>query len=210
MKREVWMEQFTNLLVSYGNTCHSMGEGDASPEQVRGHRFQVIQFVDKMFDPAKPVPQPGKANLTPAEMLSAAITLAAKKFDGVFDKGGQPYILHCLKVMHYLKTDDLELQCIAVLHDVIEDCGFTVNDFQALGFSDRVIDGVVAMTKFDGYGEQEYLDQILENADAIRVKLADLRHNSDIRRLKGLRPKDFERLEKYHRMFVRLKEAASG
>ena len=54
------------------------------------------------------------------KLLSEAIKLATNFHDGQFDKAGVPYILHCIKVMHYLKTDDEELQCIAILHDILE------------------------------------------------------------------------------------------
>jgi (p)ppGpp synthase/HD superfamily hydrolase len=55
------------------------------------------------------------------ELLGKVLVLATNAHAGQFDRGGKPYILHPLKVMHYLKTDDEELQCIALLHDVIED-----------------------------------------------------------------------------------------
>lgn len=63
------------------------------------------------------------------QMLNKAIVLAATHHDGQFDKSGLPYILHVMKVMHYLKSNDEELNCIAVLHDIIEDTSCT---FQAM------------------------------------------------------------------------------
>ena len=53
-------------------------------------------------------------------LLSEMIKLVVNAHDGQLDKAGKPYILHCLKVMHYLKTDDEQLQCIALGHDL---CG---------------------------------------------------------------------------------------
>jgi hypothetical protein len=50
------------------------------------------------------------------------------------------------------------------------------------------------------------MERIKQNPDAIRVKLADLRHNSDIRRLKGVTEKDIKRIAKYHSMYLELKE----
>ena len=44
------------------------------------------------------------------------------------------------------------------------------------------------------------------NPDAKRVKREDLRDNSDITRLKGLRKKDFDRLEKYSKAFIYLSD----
>lgn len=139
-------------------------------------------------------------------MLATAIALAAERHKGQFDKGGMPYILHPLKVMHYLKSDDLELMAIAVLHDVAEDTTTTYQEMRELGLSERIIAGVMALTKVPGETQDEYMSRIKANIDAIRVKLADLRHNSDIRRLKGIRDKDIERLRKYNLMYLELKE----
>jgi GTP diphosphokinase / guanosine-3',5'-bis(diphosphate) 3'-diphosphatase len=131
-------------------------------------------------------------------MLSAAILLATNAHAGQYDKAGQPYILHALKVLHYTKSDDEELQCIAVLHDVVEDCDVSWEDLVRAGMSDRVIRGVMALTKQRGQSYAEYKNLVFANADAMRVKLADLRHNSDIRRLKGISERDRARILRYH------------
>jgi (p)ppGpp synthase/HD superfamily hydrolase len=145
------------------------------------------------------------------EQLSKMILLATTRHSGQFDKGGSPYILHCLKVMHYLKTDDEELQCIALGHDLIEDTYSCLSEGVRMlskeGFSDRIISGIVALTKIEGQTYDRYKELVKANHDAIRVKMADLRHNTDIRRLKGLRQKDFERIERYHRFYLELKDA---
>lgn len=139
--------------------------------------------------------------------LAKAIALAADRHKNQFDKGGKPYILHVLKVMHYTKSDDLEILQIAVMHDIVEDTDLTYADLRAMGFSERVIAGVRALTKVKGQTHEEYLAGILANLDAIIVKMADLRHNSDIRRLKGVTEKDVKRVVKYHNMWVMLKDA---
>jgi len=141
------------------------------------------------------------------ELLNKMLTLAVNKFDGVYDKGGQPYILHCLKVMYYTKTDDEELQCIALGHDLIEDTDVTAEYLLSLGFTDRIVLGIVAMTKVkENFSQEVYMMQLRGNKDATRVKLADLRHNSDIRRLKDVGEKEIKRLSKYHSMYLELKE----
>jgi (p)ppGpp synthase/HD superfamily hydrolase len=140
--------------------------------------------------------------------LAMAISVASSKFFNIFDKGGAPYILHCLKVMHYLKTDDLELMAAAVLHDIIEDTDVTYEDLRNYGFSERVIAAVRAMTKMRGQSYEEYKLQVKANPDAVRIKMADLRHNSDIRRLKGVTEKDIRRIEKYMKFYNELKEMA--
>lgn len=145
--------------------------------------------------------------LHPAAQLAMMIKLAATHHMKQFDKGGRPYVLHVLKVMHYLKDkDDDELNCIAVGHDLVEDTPVKPIDLERLGMSNRVISGIARLTKVNGQTHDEYLKGILESYDACRVKLADLRHNTDIRRLKGLRPKDLQRIQKYHKMHMQIKD----
>lgn len=142
------------------------------------------------------------------QMLNKMLVLVTNKFDGKFDKGGQPYVLHCLKVMYYTKSDDEELQCIALGHDLVEDTDVTYKELSEMGFTPRVINGIAALTKMPGQTSEEYLTGIKNvGTDAIRVKLADLRHNSDIRRLKGVTEKDLKRIAKYHAMFLELNQA---
>lgn len=139
-------------------------------------------------------------------MLSTAIAFAAFQHKNQFDKGGVPYILHTLKVMHYLKTDDIELMCIAVLHDVIEDCHVTSIQLRELGMSERVIAGVIAMTKKNKESEEDKFIRLSSNKDAVLVKLCDLRHNMDIRRLKGVQEKDLKRMNAYCELYTKLNE----
>lgn len=144
--------------------------------------------------------------LNPAQQLAKAIELAGKLHYDQFDKGGRPYVLHVLKVMHYLKSDDDELNSIAVMHDLVEDTEITFEALSIMGFSGRVIDGVRRLTKQRGQTHEEYLRDVLMSYDACRVKLCDLRHNTDIRRLKGIREKDFTRMQKYHKMHMQIGE----
>lgn len=140
------------------------------------------------------------------QILATAIKIAVNAHDGQYDKGGNPYIMHVLKVMHYLKSDDHELQAIAVLHDVVEDTSITYQDLIRAGMTERIIAGIKLLTKQPGQTTTEYLDAILTNKDAMLVKLSDLRHNSDIRRLKGITEKDIKRTMKYHQMYLTIKE----
>ncbi len=138
------------------------------------------------------------------EMLSSMILIATNAHNGQFDRGGIPYILHPMKVMHYLKTDDEELQCIALGHDVIEDTKVTYKDLRDAGISERVINGIRALTKVPGQTYEEYKEAVFSNPDAMRVKLCDLRHNTDVRRLKGVTEKDIVRMEKYQRFYLEI------
>lgn len=140
------------------------------------------------------------------EMLAKMLVIATNAHDGQFDRGGQPYILHPLKVMHYLKSDDEELMCMALGHDVIEDTSVTYKDLRDAGISERVIDGIRALTKQPGQTYEEYKEGVFASKDAMKVKMADLRHNSDIRRLKGVTEKDIARIAKYNKFYLELRD----
>ena len=139
------------------------------------------------------------------EMLGAMLVIVTNAHAGQFDRGGAPYILHPLKVMHYLKSDDEEIMCMALGHDVIEDTAVTYQDLRAAGVSERVIAGIRALTKQPGQTYDEYKQGVFASQDAMRVKMADLRHNTDIRRLKGVTEKDITRMAKYHLFYTEIK-----
>jgi len=138
------------------------------------------------------------------ELLNKMLVLATNAHASQYDKGGKPYILHPLKVMHYLKSEDEELQCIALGHDVIEDTKVTYVQLRELGITDRIIEGIRALTKIPGETYDEYKERVFANEDAMRVKMADLRHNTDIRRLKGVTEKDIARVAKYHMFYLEI------
>ena len=137
-------------------------------------------------------------------MLGKMLVIVTNAHAGQFDRGGAPYILHPLKVMHYLKSDDEELMVMALGHDVIEDTDVTYADLREAGISERAIRGIAALTKLPGQTLAEYKVGVFANPDARRVKMADLRHNTDIRRLKGVTEKDIARMAKYHEFFMEL------
>jgi (p)ppGpp synthase/HD superfamily hydrolase len=138
------------------------------------------------------------------EMLGKMLVLVTNAHAGQYDRGGSPYILHPLKVMHYLKSDDEELMVMALGHDVIEDTAVTYEDLRQAGISERAIKGIAALTKLPGQTLDEYKTGVFANPDAMRVKLADLRHNTDIRRLKGVTEKDIARMARYHTFFMEI------
>jgi len=133
--------------------------------------------------------------------LGIAIAIAAEAFKDKTDKGGKPYILHCLHVMNKMKYEDNEdLMIAAVLHDLVEDTDYSFLDLEKLGFNSYVIFLITLLTHNKNMSYEDYIFQIKSNnEDAVKIKLQDLRHNSDITRMKGLRDKDFERLAKYHK-----------
>jgi len=134
-------------------------------------------------------------------ILAIAIKFASEKHVEQTDKGGKAYILHPIRMMMRLRTNDDELMAIAVLHDVVEDCKVTFDDLRSIGMTKRVIDGVKALTKQSGETYEQFIDRLSSNRDAMIVKREDLRDNSDITRLKGISDKDIARIEKYMNAF---------
>ena len=143
-------------------------------------------------------------SLKKGEMLNKMLVLATNRHAGQFDRGGNPYILHPLKVMYYLKTTDEELQCIALAHDLIEDTDTTYAELVEMGFTARILNGITCLTKVPGETYDDYKGRVKSNPDAIKVKMCDLRHNTDIRRLKGVTEKDLDRMARYNRFYLEL------
>ena len=141
--------------------------------------------------------------------LSKAISLATEAHEGVYDRGGKPYILHPLHLMTELLFDTA-LATIAVLHDVVEDSPITLGDLKSIGFSPRVLAALSLLTHLPEDSYDVYIDKICTSYDAIRVKRKDLEHNSDITRLKGVTGKDLLRIAKYHKAFLKLGVAKRG
>jgi len=133
--------------------------------------------------------------------------LVATEFRDETDKGGKPYFMHCYHVMNKLKyEDDEELMIIGLGHDLLEDTHVTPNDLADMGFSLRVITGIIDLTHKKDESYWDYILRVEQNPDAVKVKLQDLRHNSDVTRMKNkkLREKDHERIAKYHKAYAYL------
>jgi len=138
-------------------------------------------------------------------MLDRAIAITAVAFEGKLDKGGNPYILHCLTVMYNVRRLGSKVMQAAVLHDLVEDTHWTLEMLRKEGFCEEVINMVDRLTHRKGETYDEYLDRIAPCPNTRAIKIEDLDHNSQIHRMKGLRDKDFERLAKYHRAYAFLK-----
>lgn len=95
------------------------------------------------------------------------------------------------------------------MHDVLEDSSVTAEDLLAAGMTHRIVSGVQCLTKIKGESYENYKLRVFASVDAMQVKLADLRHNSDIRRLKGVTQKDLDRIAKYHIFFLEISHRLS-
>ena len=111
------------------------------------------------------------------------------------DKSGLPYVFHPFHLAEQMQTEDTTI--VALLHDVVEDTDYTIEDLVKMGFSKAVTDAIELMTHEKGVDYMEYVAAIKENPIAKIVKLADLKHNSDISRLESVDQKALERREKY-------------
>ncbi len=123
--------------------------------------------------------------------------LAIAAHSGQVDKGGSPYINHPVAVAEALETE--EEQIVALLHDVVEDTPITLEELLGRGFSRSVVEAVDCLTKREGEAREAYLARIKQNPLATVVKLADLRHNSDLSRIPFPTEKDFARVRKYQK-----------
>jgi (p)ppGpp synthase/HD superfamily hydrolase len=137
-----------------------------------------------------------------ASLLDLAIKIAEKAHQGQFDKANQPYILHPLTVM--AQMDDFESKIVAVLHDAIEDSDLTITELSQQGFPELITEAIAAITKLDGELYDDYLLRVMGNAIALKVKIADVKHNMDISRIANPTVKDFQRLEKYQKVLKQL------
>lgn len=132
-----------------------------------------------------------------SQTLERAIAIAAAAHEGQVDKGGAPYILHPLKVM--LRVNTLEERIVAVLHDVVEDCGVSLDDLRKEGFSETVLTAIASVTKVPGESYEAFVERTAQNPIGRVVKLADLEENSDLSRIAQPSWEDLERVEKYRR-----------
>lgn len=139
------------------------------------------------------------------DMLENAIIVAANAHKGQTDKGGQPYILHPIRVMFGCKS--LEEKTVAMLHDALEDTPLTAADLTDAGFPSEVVEAVVCLTKEEGEEYDTYIERVCMNRLAALVKLADLSDNMDLKRLLEPTERDFRRLERYVRAKRRIAQA---
>ena len=150
--------------------------------------------------------------------LEDAIILATLAHKGQRDRADLPYILHPLNVMMKMDPADEDAMIVAVLHDVVEDTKVTISYLRAKGYPDHIVEALDSLTKrinpaaagsgaYDINGKERYsyfIRRVKQNPLAIKVKIADLRHNSDLGRLKKVEALDLARLDRYQRALMYL------
>lgn len=131
------------------------------------------------------------------DLTRKAMQVAFMAHCNQLDKAGSPYIYHITAVAD--KMTDEFTTCVALLHDVLEDTDILSDDLKELNIPDDVIACVVRLTRRHGETYFDYIERLFEDPNACVVKIADLRHNSDLTRLPEITEKDRQRVKKYER-----------
>ena len=128
-------------------------------------------------------------------MTKIALKLCFEAHKDQIDKSGMPYVFHPFHLAEQMADENTTI--VALLHDVIEDTEYTLDDLRKFGFAEDVLSAISLMTHADDVPYMEYVAQIKTNPIAKAVKLADLKHNSDMSRLDRITQIDEERAKKY-------------
>lgn len=138
--------------------------------------------------------------------LQDAIRLATEAHTGQFERSGLPYITHPMHLMLQMSTEVERM--VAILHDVVEDTSVTLGELVQADYPPEVVAAVDCLTRRENEPYEASIERVKTDPIAIKVKIADLEHNMDIRRLGQLLPEDFDRLQRYHKAWKSLKEIA--
>ena len=138
------------------------------------------------------------------DFTKKAMKLSFKAHKDQLDKNGIPYVYHPFHLAEQMNTE--ETVVAALLHDVVEDTDYTIQDIIEMGFPKSVTDALTLMTHDESVPYLEYVVRLKENPIARAVKLADLRHNSDLSRLDTVDEKAIARTEKYKKAIAILCE----
>lgn len=139
---------------------------------------------------------------TPLTKKALRISFDAHK--NQIDKSGMPYVYHPFHLAEQM--EDEYSVCVALLHDVVEDTDYTLTDLIEAGFPAPVTDAIALMTHDDAVPYMDYVKKLRNDPIARAVKLADLRHNSDLSRLDVIDDRALERAEKYKKAIRLLEE----
>jgi len=129
------------------------------------------------------------------KMTKKAMRLSFEAHKNQVDKSGMPYVYHPFHLAEQMETEETVI--VALLHDVVEDTDYTLDDIRAMGFPDSVVEALALLTHDKSVPYMDYVAQIKDNPIAKAVKLADLKHNSDLSRLDIIDEKALKRVEKY-------------
>ena len=111
------------------------------------------------------------------------------------DKSGLPYVFHPFHLAEQMETEETTI--VALLHDIVEDTNITLAELSEKEFDGAVIEALALLTHDKDADYMDYVRAIKQNHIAKAVKLADLRHNSDLTRLDVIDEKALKRRETY-------------
>jgi len=137
-------------------------------------------------------------------LLETAIRLAAKVHKGQTDRFGKPYILHVMRVM--MRGHDFDEQVLGALHDVLERSELTVADITKKDFPPHVVKALEAISRRSDETYEQYIDRVVEDPLAIRVKIHDLADKMDLLHVEQLDASDLKRYNKQLAAYHRLKK----
>jgi (p)ppGpp synthase/HD superfamily hydrolase len=123
--------------------------------------------------------------------------LCYEAHENQYDRGGIPYVFHPFHLAEQLEEE--RAVCVALLHDVVEDTDYTLDDIKKMGFPEEVISAVSCLTRPKGMPYTEYINIVATNTLATRVKLLDLEHNMDTTRLDSVDEDVNKRIKKYEK-----------
>jgi len=129
------------------------------------------------------------------KLTKKALKLCFEKHKDQVDKTGLPYVFHPFHLAEQM-DDEVSTIC-ALLHDVVEDTNTTFEDLENLGFPKEVIDVLKLLTHSENVPYMDYVKNLSQNKTAVKVKMADLKHNSDLTRLDVIDEYAVKRSEKY-------------
>lgn len=130
------------------------------------------------------------------KLTKLALKLAFDAHKNQVDKTGLPYVFHPFHLAEQM--DDENSTCVALLHDVVEDTDMTFEELEQYGFNQEILAALKLLTHDLRVPYMDYVKMIKDNAIARKVKLADLKHNSDLSRLDNIDESALERNQKYH------------
>jgi guanosine-3',5'-bis(diphosphate) 3'-pyrophosphohydrolase len=130
-------------------------------------------------------------------LTKKAMIFAYQAHQGQTDKSGLPYIYHPMHIAEQME-DESTTVC-ALLHDVVEDTHYTLEDLIQQGYPSEIIEALSLLTHNKGIPYMDYVRKINSNKIASTVKLADLQHNSDLSRLEVIDDDALKRIEKYRK-----------
>ena len=138
------------------------------------------------------------------ELTKKAIRIMFDSHKDQVDKNGLPYVFHPFHLAEQM--DDEESICVALLHDVIEDTSLTFEELTSYGFNEKIMEALKLLTHEENVEYMDYVKKIKINPLAKKVKLADLKHNSDLTRLDQIDNYTLERCAKYKAAIKYLEE----